>query len=349
MRRTAIQWGSRISTDPSRDSASFLPGRSNWGRSLARGLANAGITVIYQDPDLRVVWASNVPAAWGTDDIVGMSDADYLHAAEPERVLALKQAVLDDGRPQRLEMRQNAEVGGRWYDMWLDGDKDACGSVIGVVTTLVEATGHKHREQTLRTLLREVSHRSKNLLAIIQSIATQTGRYSGSIDVFLNRFRGRLQSLASSQDIVTSSNWRGARLSELLEGQASRYCEDPAYSIRLEGANPHLNPNAALHIGLALHELVVNSMSHGALSRPNGYVTLTVRVSQDDEGHRQCQLLWKEKANVIVDRGKPVKRFGSIALERVVPASLDGTARLTIADGAVEYALLVPGANFELD
>ena len=101
------------------------------------------------------------------------------------------------------------------------------GSVSGIVSTIVDVTSQKHREQTLRTLLREVSHRSKNLLAIIQSIATQTGRYSGSIDVFLTRFRGRIQSLASSQDLVTSSNWRGATLSELVAGQVSRYCEDP--------------------------------------------------------------------------------------------------------------------------
>ena len=94
----------------------------------------------------------------------------------------------------------------------------------GIVTTAVETTEQKRREQTLRVLLREVSHRSRNLLAIIQSIATQTGRYSSTIDGFLSGFRGRLQSLASSQDLVTSSNWRGADLGDLLLGQVSRYC-----------------------------------------------------------------------------------------------------------------------------
>ena len=83
--------------------------------------------------------------------------------------------------------------------------------------------------------MREVSHRSKNLLAIIQSIATQTGRYSDGITDFLTRFRGRLQSLASSQDLVTSSNWRGAALRELVSGQVGRYSSDLAQSLRLAG------------------------------------------------------------------------------------------------------------------
>lgn len=104
-------------------------------------------------------------------------------------------------------------------------------------------------------MLREVSHRSKNLLAIIQSIATQTGRYSGTIEGFLVRFRGRLQSMASSQDLVTSSNWRGANLHELVMGQVARYSADPSRAIRFAGTQPFLNPNAALHVGLALHNL----------------------------------------------------------------------------------------------
>ena len=197
-----------------------------------------------------------------------------------------------------------------------------------MITTAIDVTDRKRREQTLRALLREVSHRSKNLLAIIQSIATQTGRYSDSIDSFLSRFRGRLQSLSSSQDLVTSSNWRGADLRELVTGQVGRYVADPVRHIRIEGANPYLNPNAALHIGLALHELAVNSVSYGALSKPDGFVTIRAEI---DDGPA-LNLTWRE---AISQRKATAaeKRFGSVALERVVPASLNGSATLTIGDG----------------
>jgi two-component sensor histidine kinase len=213
---------------------------------------------------------------------------------------------------------------------------------------MVETTDQKRREQTLKTLLREVSHRSKNLLAIIQSIATQTGRYSENIGDFLTRFRGRLQSLASSQDLVTSSNWRGAALRELVGGQVGRYGADPSRSLRFRGENPYLNPNAALHIGLAMHELAVNSVSYGALSRPDGFVEVTASLEDTGQGGQQLDVVWTETIGENAAR-RDGKRFGSVALERVVPASLNGTATLEIRDGRLEYRLMIPRGNYETD
>ncbi|TIW04709.1 MAG: sensor histidine kinase, partial [Mesorhizobium sp.] len=99
------------------------------GRALLHALHNAGISVLYQDRQMKTVWA-RIPGSQGV----------------------------------------------RWFQLWVDADRGDAGEVLGVVTTMVETTEQKRREQTLKALLREVSHRSKNLLAIIQSIATQTGR-----------------------------------------------------------------------------------------------------------------------------------------------------------------------------
>lgn len=317
------------------------------GRGLLRALRNTGIIVFYQNTDLSVAWAQNVPSVWSGDSIVGKTDADFLPASSVSRIVDRKNAVLASGSPEKLEFRDNGDDGGRWYDMWIDADVSDGGEILGIVTTVVEITDRKHREQTLRTLLREVSHRSKNLLAIIQSIATQTGRYSASIDTFLERFRGRLQSLASSQDLVTSSNWRGAMLSELIEGQVSRFRGEADDGVRFKGVDVYLNPNAALHIGLALHELVVNSMSHGALSRPHGQVLLTSNLDGGMNGSPILVLTWSERTNAVNMNDE--KRFGSVALERVVPLSLDGNASFDLHAGRLDYRLEVPSANFEVD
>jgi len=314
------------------------------GSALLRALRHSGIVVFYQSSDLRVVWAQNVPETWSDGDIVGRTDAEFLPASVADRILERKRLVLASGAPEALEFRDGVDDGGRWYDMWIDADAGEEGEVRGIVTTVVEITERKNREQTLRTLLREVSHRSKNLLAIIQSIATQTGRHAPSIDTFLQRFRGRLQSLASSQDLVTSSNWRGAMLSELVDGQVSRYRDDGDGGVRFRGRDVHLNPNAALHIGLALHELLVNSMSHGALASPGGRADVTSVIDEGANGSRLV-LVWTEKtqAHGIAQE----KRFGSVALERVVPQSLDGEAHFDTADGELVYRLEVPSHNFE--
>ncbi|MER8752040.1 sensor histidine kinase [Mesorhizobium sp. M1050] len=314
------------------------------GRALLHALHNAGISVLYQDREMRTVWARNMRAPWVSDT----ADSNgILPAAQADRIGAAKRDVIASGNPQHLEISVPAEDGIRWFQVWIDADHGDGGTVQGVVTTMVETTEQKRREQTLTTLLREVSHRSKNLLAIIQSIATQTGRYSDGIGDFLTRFRGRLQSLASSQDLVTSSNWRGAALRELVSGQVGRYGGDPVRSLRFQGANPYLNPNAALHIGLAMHELAVNSVSYGALSRPNGFVEVTASLTPDDTG-TSLSLTWAETIGAN-DNQRSEKRFGSVALERVVPASLNGTATLEIAADRLEYRLVVPHGNFETE
>ncbi len=317
-------------------------------RGLLRALRNTGIIVIYQTPDGRVLWGQNVPDAWSVDDIVGKTDDEFLPGPMMTRIAEMKRGVLATGQPEKLEFHEGVESGDRWYEMWIDADREEDDAAIaGVVTTMVEITDRKRREQTLRTLLREVSHRSKNLLAIIQSIATQTGRHASGIDSFLDRFRGRLHSLASSQDLVTSSNWRGAMLSELVEGQIARYRDERDEGVNFEGVDVHLNPNAALHIGLALHELVVNSMSHGALSRPGGRARLTAALARPAGGADPALVLtWSEPAGAA---GLPERKdFASVALERVVPMSLDGTARFDVSDERLDYRLEVPAANFEV-
>jgi two-component sensor histidine kinase len=322
----------------------FPDGNVELNRSLMRALRHTGISLIYQDRSLRVVWAQNIPHSWSSRDVTGLTDAEFLPASEAERVVFAKKAVLRAAEPQNLEIRIADGDSVYWYEISIDADKSADGDLKGLITTAIDVSDRKRREQTLRALLREVSHRSKNLLAIIQSIATQTGRYSDSIDSFLSRFRGRLQSLSSSQDLVTSSNWRGADLRELATGQVGRYVADPARHLRMEGANPYLNPNAALHIGLALHELAVNSVSYGALSKPDGIVTISAEMGEGP----LLNLIWREAFNQR-ETTNAEKRFGSVALERVVPASLNGSATLTIGKAQLEYRLAVPPGSFELE
>jgi len=320
-----------------------LQDTSEMGRSLMRALRHTGISLIYQDPDLKTVWAQNVPAIWSAGSIVGLTDHDFLPKGEADRVATAKRAVVGTGKAASLEIGVANGGGSHWYEIAVDADRAADGTFNGLITTAIDITDRKQREQTLRALLREVSHRSKNLLAIIQSIAAQTGRHSGSIDTFLSRFNGRLQSLASSQDLVTSSNWRGADLRALVTGQVARYLPNPAGHLRIEGINPFLNPNASLHVGLALHELAVNSVSYGALSETSGVVTVTAEKRDDGS----FELNWRE--SIPAGRAAGQKRFGSVALERAVPAALNGSATLSIGATALEYQLTIPAGNFELE
>lgn len=319
--------------------------------ALLHASRNAGIAVLYQDRQLRTVWSHNLQPPWSEALQEDGEAGNLLPAQQADRLDAAKKNVLATGNPDGLEISLvDVDSGMRWFEIWVDADRGPRGRIKGVVITVVEVTEQKRREQTLKALLREVSHRSKNLLAIIQSIASQTGRYSGSIDGFLVRFRGRLQSISASQDLVTSSNWRGARFRELAIGQIGRYSIDTARTVSFSGSDPYLNPNAALHVGLAIHELAVNSVSYGALSRSNGTVEITADVDgSEHEDGPVMMLQWTETIDTAGDLATRQKRFGSVALERVVPAALGGSAELEIGTDQLRYRLAMPSANYELD
>ncbi|MDQ6433587.1 HWE histidine kinase domain-containing protein [Mesorhizobium sp. LHD-90] len=324
-----------------------MPSTPDRGSSLLRALSNTGISITYCDLEFKVVWAENIPSAWSRHPVDGKQLTDFLPSGVANDLIRAKHDVVATGVSRKLEICIPAEGGSAWFAIWLDVDRTPEGEICGVMATAVDITDQKHREQTLRTLLREVAHRSKNLLAIIQSIATQTGRHAENVDGFLSRFRGRLQSLASTQDLVTSSNWRGASLMELIVGQVGRYTADPHRNIRIEGDQPYLNPNAALHIGLALHELAVNSVSYGALARPDGHVTITTQI-QARPAVPALSIKWSEGISVS-SRSVGQRRFGSVALERVVPAALNGSAKLELTDTKLTYSLLVPEGSYETE
>lgn len=307
-------------------------------RAMLRGLRLSGMCVLYQDRELNVLMVENAPDFWPSRrEIMAGGDHVIFDNKTAERVASAKKSVLAGGDSVRIEVSvlQNGEP--RWFEMTVEPDDDHAGSVRGLYVTIIEITDIKHREQVLKTLLREVSHRSKNLLAIIQSIATQTARFSGSKDDFLIKFRGRIHSLSQSQDLVTASNWHGAKFSDLLGVQIARYLGGNEDNVTQAGDDCYLTPNAALHVGLAIHELAVNSAAFGALSDGNG----SVSVELARHGDAGMIMIWDERRHGgehAVDRG----RFGSAVLEKVVPSALGSQASYEISDDRVVYQVDIP-------
>lgn len=311
---------------------------------MLRGLRLSGMCVMYQDHDLNILMVENAPDFWPSRrEILAGGDAAIFDNKSAERLMAAKQAVLSGGESTRLEVSVLHDDEPRWFEMTVEPDDDHGGAVRGLYVTIIEITDIKHREQVLKTLLREVSHRSKNLLAIIQSIATQTARFSGSLDDFLLKFRGRILSLSQSQDLVTESNWRGAKFSKLVETQLTRYADANEAAVVRRGADCFLTPNAALHVGLAIHELAVNSAVHGALADGNGSVT--VELVRPDDPSESMTMVWSERLGSDGSGGVVAGRFGSAVLEKVVPTALDSRAYYEIDGSLVVYRLDIPQAH----
>jgi two-component sensor histidine kinase len=211
------------------------------------------------------------------------------------------------------------------------------------ILAIADKTEERRRERALRTLLMEVSHRSKNLLAVVQGIASQTARFSGTLEGFLQKFRGRLYALSKAQDIVTDSEWRGVGFMDLLKAQLEMCNPGKIAQITMTGDNILLSPNAAMHIGLALHELIVNSVNYGGWLGTPGSIRVSCHQERGD-GPPFINITWDEDLHAIPSATDQTLKaqFGSTVLEKVVPVSVNGRAVYTVNSHGISYALRFP-------
>jgi two-component sensor histidine kinase len=313
---------------------------------MEQALSSAGVSIMFQDSTLAIRYAENLPDHLSQSLVLGGDDVQLLGEKDGAYILRLKEEVLETGKSSSAEVEFSTPEGAKIYEIKIERTGDNKG--YGLLSVISEVTESRHREKVLKSLLRELSHRSKNLLAIIQGIATQTARNTLSLDNFIIKFRGRLQSLSNSQDLITDSSWRGAYLFELAEKQFAPYWPDSAVRMPIYGINAHLTPNAAVHLGLALHELIVNSASHGAIAAGATTITLNCRETELD-GRKAIEVAWSEQILASAPNAEfEENSFSKTVLERVVPTSMSGKAHFSIDPSRIDYKIIIPETEYEI-
>lgn len=302
--------------------------------SLVLALLDSGETVMLQDWNREYIFVANLPDVWHLPVDAHPTDENLFGGELSMRLGELKQDMHSAGSRGMLEVSAGSD---RVFQFQVHSTHNQSNQVV-MKTTIREVTAERRREQLLRSLLREVSHRSKNLLAIIQSLAGQTARFSLTKDDFLRKFRGRLHALAQSQDLITDSDWRGARIFELLRQQFDLYVPEYPNLIQMEGENLLLNPNGALYIGLAFHELVVNTVSHSDNLAYHPPISLQCHQDGDFYIVEWIEPIKPPKQPTEDRRGS----FGSVVLEKVVPSALGGSAEYELTPDRILYRLKFP-------
>ena len=173
-------------------------------------LRGSNVAVFSQDKDLRYSSVSKPLFGHDVDAMHGRTDTELLEAETAASLVALKREVLESSEPRDAELRVETAAGVRWYDFHVEPIRDVSGTPVGVTGAAVDVTERKEGEAHLRLLMRELTHRSKNLLAVIQAMARQTAKHTGNIQTFLERFSARVQALARSHDILVQESWHGA-------------------------------------------------------------------------------------------------------------------------------------------
>ncbi|MEW5420846.1 sensor histidine kinase [Amorphus sp. 3PC139-8] len=302
-------------------------------------LRSSEILVFSQDRDLRYTW-SNWSADFG-GPAIGKTDADMYREPERSQIVSLKQAAMDSGEAQSSEIRVQLGDHYVWYILTVEPDFAPDGELRGVICAAVDITERKDHEQRMRLVMRELSHRSKNLLAVVQAIARQTAQQADSVKEFLEKFGERVRALAGAQDLLVAGNWSGASLADVVDGQLGHYVPEDGGRLVVEGPEVRLSPDAMQTLSLALHELATNAAKYGALSNETGKVRVEWTI---DPREGILELKWTEEGGPPVIEPKR-RGFGRIVIERNVARSLGAEVRLDFASDGLKGVFRIPLAQ----
>lgn len=245
-----------------------------------------------------------------------------LHEEDIPAIRELVSAAVRAGKPYELEHRSRRLSDGK--DVWVF---TAAAPVIGADGRMERMLGvsqdiseRKAAEAQRETLVAELDHRVKNVLASVQSLALQSARKASSLDGFLKTFAGRLKSMASAHTLLTATRWRGTALNYIAAAELSGLAPGQTH---WEGPDLVLTPRATNAMALAFHELATNAVKFGALSTDRGRVNVTWRVLPDGG----FELTWLESGGPAV--APPTRQgFGSTLLNKVTCREIGGTASI---------------------
>jgi PAS domain S-box-containing protein len=250
------------------------------------------------------------------EQVVGKRLVDVLGDEDFQTIRPYIEKVL---RGDRVEFEREVHyqgVGTRFLHVIYTPEKDDSGAVTGWIASMLDITERKRAEEEQRRaaeaeqiLIRELQHRTNNLLAVIQGIAQKTLSGPGPLDEARQIFEGRLLALAATYRRLTKANWSGVSLNEIVQLTLEPF----AARTEIDGPDLLLSAKNAQNFSLALHELATNALKHGALSSAGGNVRIAWAIASNGGGS-VLKFRWQERG------GPPVRRpdqrgFGTLLLE----------------------------------
>lgn len=290
-------------------------------------LANRAVEAIFRHPVLP------------TPDLAAHGDWEAYHA-DGRRVGATDYPlgqVLATGAPAEGEYRYRRGDGSdAWVRIVGAPIRDVDGALVGGVVGIVDVDAERRLVEHQRLLMAELSHRVKNMLAVVQGIASATMRRSASLDDFSTAFEGRLQALSMAHTQLLRTDWRGAQLRGLLEAVLAPHAAGDRLSI--SGHDVALDARQGVALALVLHELATNAARHGALAAPDGHIAVSWQMQDFGDGLPRLHLRWAESglpARPVISRNG----LGMRLITRSVEGDLGGRIELQLGDHELAWAM----------
>lgn len=249
----------------------------------------------------------------------------------------------------RVGMAQNGEIiaeefelrrkDGERYTGLISAAPIPLNGIPHLLAIIVDITERKRAEERTQLLLREVHHRSKNLLAVAQAVARQTASKADPSE-FVERFSERLQAIAASHDLVVGAEWRGVAVDDLVLTQLAHFEDLIGKRVRVQGPPIWVTASTAQALGMALHELATNAAKYGALSNNDGRVEVSWGIEESRE-KPFFKISWRETGGPAVS--PPTRRgFGQTVIVDLAQAAVQGEARMEFGETGVVWELKGP-------
>jgi PAS domain S-box-containing protein len=268
-------------------------------------------------------WPPRVKAMFGISPDVPVTMADFYAGLHPDDKAATGAAYAAACDPEKralydVEYRTVGKDDGvvRWVAAKGRAVFDTDDKCVRVIGTAIDISKRKETEERQVLLAREVDHRARNALAVIQSIIRLT--HAKSVDDYVHAIEGRIKALARAHTLLSDSRWHGADLATLVGEELAPYRAGD--KIKFNGPDISLQPATAQGVALALHELATNAAKHGALSSPSGKITLDWQLRGD-----ALTLRWAENGGPAI--AEPSSRsFGLKVIVASIEQQLGGKA-----------------------
>jgi len=257
--------------------------------------------------------------------------ADGRRVASEEYPLA---RVLAGGEPAEGEYHYRRGDGTMaWVRILGAPIRNARGEMDGGVVAIVDVDEQHRLIEHQRLLAAELSHRVKNVLAVVQAIASATMNRAKSLEDFSPAFEGRLMALSTAHALLLRTNWRNLSFRDLVTAELAPHQREREL-VRLDGPDFQLGPKQGVALALILHELSTNSAKHGAICL-GGQIAIKWTLS-DEVGDRLVRLKWEEAG--LKSPPKPGgDGFGSRLIRRSVSNDLRGRAERIVAPDGVSW------------
>ncbi len=232
-----------------------------------------------------------------------------------------------------------------WLQETAKAEFDPAGRIVRVKGTALDITERKRAEEHQRTLMAELDHRVKNVLARVDAVADSTWQSGGPAE-FIRSYKGRIQSMAIAHDLLSRTNWHGADLATLVQNQLAPYSAGATTTI--VGPDIKLSAAATQALAMVLHELVTNAVKYGALSIPGGGVLVNWDCKLNGSAPTTLTFVWRE-----LD-GPPVApaiqpSYGTDLIRNLIPHELGGSVDLVFPSDGTCCRIEVPLANVSSD